>query len=144
MKFLLAVSFSLFATASMACTDFSGSYRDDEAGDFTYQQSGCESITRIGAGTSETVITDGKERVISDDEVVRIRATASFVGETLTIVSAIEYKVALPPEVPVEMIPVRADAVHTKSPNGDIIQSVTPYNANGQSLGTQTSVQHKL
>ena len=60
MKLLLALSLSLFASVSMACTDFTGKYRNAESEVFTLQQSGCASVTLTDDTGSATIIADGQ------------------------------------------------------------------------------------
>jgi hypothetical protein len=144
MKLFFALCFSLSATAALACTDLSGTYRDDNSETFTLVQSGCESVTVNDSSHSETMITDGVPRVISEDDSSRITASATFVGDNLTVDGNIELKVALPPEFPTDKVPKRVLMIYTKASNGDLLINTTIYNSTGAILGTQSSVEHKI
>ena len=143
MKFLLALSFSLFATASMACTDFTGDYINDAGMKFNYQQDGCESIVITIDGQTKTLITDGIERVLQDDAYLRISASAIFDQSALKVTDRIFYKVTLPPGTPTEKIPALVTAILTKDAGGDITSHLTSYNAAGQVIQALVVVQRK-
>lgn len=145
MKTLLALGFSLFATVSMACTDFSGAYRSQEDGDvYTLQQSGCESITSNSSDGTSTIITDGQYRLNEEDENVRILTAATFIGANLTLDSKIEYKQPLPSEIPVEMIPAKVVMIAVKDSAGNLVTTTTIYNSTNQVLATSTQTDQKI
>lgn len=144
MKLLLALSLSLFASVSMACTDFSGSYRDEASNTYTVAQQACYSVTVNNQEGSQTIIADGVYRVTEEDDSVRITSAASFTGADLVIDGRIEYKVALPPEVPTELIPVRAVTTYSLDSAGNLVTSVVVYNSNNQSIGQATQTHQKI
>ncbi len=137
-KLLFALCLSLFTTAAMACTDFSGSYRGEE-GIYSVTQSGCSNVTISDSSGSSTLITDGNFRVTEDSPEVRVYTAATFVGNNLTLENRIEYKIALPPEVPVDAIPARIVIVIVKDSAGGLVQTMTFYNSKGQVLGSESS-----
>lgn len=144
MKLLLALTFLTFSTVSLACTDFSGSYRDETNQTFNVSQSACASVTVNSQEGTETIITDGQYRVTEDSDEVRITSAASFVGANLTIDGKIEYKIPMPPEIPAEMIPVRAVTIYTLDSVGNLIMYIAVYNSNNQVLGEATQAQQKI
>lgn len=143
-KILFALCFSMFTTAAMACTDFSGRYRDEDSALYTVSQSGCASIT-VSSSTGEgTIITDGQFRITDEDEQVRVYTAASFIGVTLTIENRLEFKVPLPPEIPADSIPVKIILVYSKDSAGNLLITTTLYNSNGQVLGSESSTHPRV
>lgn len=145
MKLLLAVCFSMFATAAMACTDFSGKYRDEEMEVYTIEQSGCESITYIeDDGDREVILVDGQYRVSDEDDDVRILTAANFIDDNITFDSKIEYLKPLPPEVPEASIPRTSKLVYTKDASGNLVGVINVYNSAGGVVGTATTTHPKV
>ena len=111
MKFLLAICISVFATATMACTDFSGTYKDETMSVYRIDQSGCTSIAQTNSdGTRVDFIVDGQYRLMEEDEWGTISTAANFVGDTLVFDSKMEYKKPFPTEVPEVVIPKLYDS----------------------------------
>lgn len=144
MKVLLALTLSLFATVSIACTDFTGSYKDEESQTYTVSQSGCATVTVNDQEGTETIIVDGQYRVTEETDEVRITSAANFVGAGLVIDGKIEYKIPFPPEMPVDMIPVKSVAVYTLDSAGNLVVNVVVYNASNQVLGESTQTHQKI
>jgi hypothetical protein len=144
MKLLLVLCFSLFASAAMACTNFSGNYRNGEGATTTIQQSGCANVTFTGVDGSGTIITDGQLRVSQDDAEVRVLTSASFIGETLTMAGKLEYKQPFPPEYPTQLITRSFAMVYSKTNSGDVIAVSTFYNSENQVIFSQTDSYSKL
>lgn len=145
MKTFLALGLSLFATVSMACTDFTGSYRSQQDNDvYTLEQSGCASITANNSEGTSTIITDGQYRLNDQDENVRVMTAATFVDANLTLDSKIEYKQPLPSEIPVEMIPTKVVMILVKDSAGNIVTTSSVYNSTNQVLATSTQTDQKI
>ncbi|MEA9356573.1 hypothetical protein SHI21_10175 [Bacteriovorax sp. PP10] len=144
MKLLLVLCFSMFASAAMACTDFSGNYRNGEGVQTQIQQSGCTSVTFSNVEGTGTIITDGQFRVLQDDADVRILTSAAFVGATLNLEGKFEYKQPAPPEMPSEYIAKRFSMVYTKSNSGDVVAVMSVYNSQNQVIYSLTDSYSKL
>jgi hypothetical protein len=144
MKLLWALSFALFTSASMACTNFSGTYIDDQTKTYTVTQSACESVVVVSSEGSETIIADGVYRVTSEDEQVRITSAANFIGENLTIDGKVEYKTPLPPEVPADKIPARVVEVYTLDSAGNLVMQLSVLNLNNQTITSSTITHQKI
>lgn len=144
MKLLLVLCFSMFASVAMACTDFSGSYRNGEGVNTQIQQSGCVSVTFSSADGSGTLITDGQFRVSQDDAEVRVLTSAAFVGATLNLEGKLEYKQPVPPEMPTEYIATRFSMVYSKSNSGDVVAVMSVYNSQNQVIYSLTDSYSKL
>lgn len=145
MKFLLAVCISMFATAAMACTDFTGKYRDDDMDVYTIEQSGCEQVTYVeDDGDRETFIIDGQYRVTDEEDGVRILTAGNFVDATLVFDSKIEYLQPLPPEVPETSIPRTTKLVYSLDASGNLVGTVTVYNSAGTVLATASQTHPKV
>lgn len=144
MKLLLVLCFSMFATAAMACTDFTGTYRNGEGVKTQIKQSGCASVTFTEANDSGTIITDGQYRVTQDDADVRVSTAASFVGATLNFDGKLEYKQPMPPEVPTQSIPRRISVVYSKNTTGDVVALMTAYNSQNQVIYSITDSYTKI
>jgi hypothetical protein len=141
MKLLFTVAFSLFASAAMACTNFSGSYRNDVEGKiYSIQQSGCSSISAEG----QTIITDGQYRVLNEDETGRVMVAASFVDANLNVDTTIEYKVSIPPEFPEEMIPVKITIIYSMDSAGNLTTLSTAYNSHGQVISSESNTDQRI
>lgn len=144
MKLLLALSLSLFASVSMACTDFSGSYRDEDSNTYTIAQSGCVSATVDDQEGTYSIIADGQYRVTEENDEMKISSAASFQGVNLVIDGKIEYKVAFPPEIPTEMIPVRTLSVYSLDSAGNLVMNIALYNSNNQVIGQASQTHQKI
>lgn len=144
MKLFLVLCFSMFASAAMACTDFSGAYRNGEGVKTQIQQSGCANVTFTTVEGSGTLITDGQFRVSQDDAEVRVLTSAAFVGSTLNLEGKIEYKQSMPPEVPAEAIPTRFSLVYSKTNSGDVLAVMSAYNSQNQVIYSVTDSYSKL
>jgi len=144
MKLLLVLCFSMFATAAMACTDFTGTYLNGEGAKTQIQQSGCASVTFTDANDSGTIITDGQYRVTQDDAEVRVSTAASFVGVTLNFDGKLEYKQPMPPEVPTQSIPKRISVVYSKNASGNVVALMTAYNSQNQVIYSITDSYTKI
>lgn len=144
MKLLLALSLSLFATVSMACTDFTGSYRDEDSQAYTVAQSGCSSVTVNDQEGTTIVIADGQYRVTEETDEVIILSAANFIGATLTVNGKMEYKIPFPPEVPTDMIPVRSVSVYTLDSAGNLVIDTSVFNSNNQVLVQSTQTHQKI
>lgn len=144
MKLLLALCFSLFASAAMACTDFSGNYLNSEGVKTQITQSGCTSVTFTSAEGTGTMITDGQPRVTQDDAEIRVLTKAQFVGATLNLEAALEYKVAFPPEVPAQYIPRKAVVIYSKTSSGDVTAASSTYNSQNQLIYSATDSYTKI
>lgn len=144
MKLLLVLCFSMFASAAMACTDFSGNYRNGEGVGTQIQQSGCASVTFTGADGAGTLVTDGQLRVSQDDAEVRVLTAATFVGAALILESKLEYKQPFPPEVPTELIATRFTMVFSKNTSGDVVAVSSMYNSQDQVIFSQVDTYSKL
>lgn len=145
MKTFLALGLSLFATVSMACTDFTGSYRSQQdSSTYSIQQSGCTSITSNTNEGTMTVLTDGQYRVSEDNEHARILTAAKFVGSNLTIDGKIEYKQPLPSEIPAEMIPTKIVMIVVKDSAGNLVTTSNVLNSDDQVLGSTTTTDQKI
>ncbi|MBC7428057.1 MAG: hypothetical protein H7336_05570 [Bacteriovorax sp.] len=144
MKLLLALSFSLFASASMACTDFSGTYRDESSATYNVSQSGCATVTVNSSEGTETIIADGQYRVTSEDEQVRVTSAATFVGANLTIDGIVEYKVTLPPQVPADKIPARVVTIYTLDSAGNLVMNLSVLNSSNQVIAQGTMTQQRI
>lgn len=144
MKLLLVLCFSMFASAAMACTDFSGNYRNGEGVSTAIQQSGCASVTFSGVDGSGTMITDGQFRVSQDDAEVRVLTSAAFIGETLTLEGKLEYKQPFPAEVPTESITTRFTLVFSKTTSGNVVAVSSFYNSQNQVIFSQADSYSKL
>lgn len=144
MKLLIALCFSLFASVTMACTDFTGNYRNQQNEVYSLQQSGCASVAIIDNEGTNTIIADGQFRLTEETDEVRILTAASFVGANFTLDHRIEYKMPLPPEVPTEAIPVKMIVIYVKDTAGNIIETTTLYNSLERVLATMTSRHQKI
>lgn len=144
MKLLLVLCFSLFTSVVMACTDFTGSYRDGEGHIAQIKQSGCVSLTFTNHEGSGAYITDGQLRVSHEDAEIKVLTSAAFVGAALNIESRLQYKQPMPPEMPTQYIPVRAATVFTKSTSGDVVGVSSVYNSENQVISSQVDSYSKL
>jgi hypothetical protein len=140
MKLLFTIAFSLITSAAMACTDFSGTYLNHvENTPYSLSQSGCASITE----ENETIYTDGRYRVIAEDDSVAVSMAASFIGANLTMDSNIEYKIPFPPEVPADMVPTKVVIVYTLDSARNLQSVSTVYNSTGQVLATESGTDQR-
>ena len=144
MKLLLAICFSMFASVAMACTDFTGDYKNAEGTNTQIKQSGCTSVTFTNIEGAGTLVTDGQYRVSQDDAEVRVMTAASFVGAALNIEGRLEYKQSFPPEVPTQYIARRFTMVYTKTASGDVVGTSSVYNSENQVIFSQTDSYKKL
>ena len=144
MKSLIGLSVFLFSTVSLACTNFSGSYLDLDRETYTVSQNGCESLTLTTDEGTFTALADGVLRVSNESEEATILTAVSFSGKDLIMDNHLQLKVSLPPEIPVEVIPVRMYSIYSKLVNGDVSITTTAYNLNGQILGIETGIHQKL
>ncbi len=144
MKLLLALSLSLFAFSSMACTDFSGSYTDEFSDAYKVSQNACASFSVSSDTEIYSIMTDGKFRVTEENDEARISSAASFSGANLIVEGKIEYKVALPPEVPTELIPVRVVTVYSLDKLGNLVLVTTIYNSKNQIIEQETQTHQKI
>lgn len=142
----LLTGFILFCSISnaFACTDFSGRYLDQENNQYSVAQSGCESLSIINDEGSFTAIADGQFRVSSESDEARVLTAITFSGSDLVMDNHLEFKFSLPPEVPVEVIPVRLLSIYRKVGNGDVAVTTSAYNLNGQFLGIESTTHQKL
>ncbi|MBC7713007.1 MAG: hypothetical protein H7177_06695 [Rhizobacter sp.] len=143
MKFLGVLAFALFTSTAMACTNFSGSYRDEQMGTYTVTQSGCETVTVNSSDGIETIIADGVYRLSSEDEQVRIMSAAMFVGANLTIDGKIEYKVPLP-QVPADKIPARVVTVYNLDSAGNLVMNFSVINSSNQVIANGTTTHQRI
>ncbi len=143
MKLLLALCLSLSTSVALACTDFSGKYKNEQEV-YTVSQNACASITVTTSEGSGTVITDGQFRLSEQNDDVRIYTAAAFIGNNLTLDHRVEYIQPLPPEVPPTSIPVKMLEVYTKDARGNVVFTTTVYNSAGGVLGSMTSVHQKI
>lgn len=144
MKIMLTIALSLFTSLAFACTDFTGTYRDQEYKVYSVNQAGCSSIVLNNDEGTFSAKADGQFRVSSEDQHARVLTAILFSGKDLIMDHHVELKVALPPEVPVEIIPVRIYSIYGKLGNGDLGVTTTVYNANGQVLSVESSQHQKL
>lgn len=144
MKVLLGLALSLFASVSLACTDFTGTYKDQESETYSVEQTGCTSIVLNSNEGTFTTLADGQFRISSEDQQARVLTAVLFSGKDLIMDHHLELKVALPAEIPVEIIPARIYAIYSKLSNGNIAITTTVYNINGQVLGVESSQHQKL
>lgn len=145
MKFLLAICISMFATAAIACTDFSGRYRDEELEVYTIEQSGCSSVTYIeDSGERSTFLVDGQYRLSDEDDEVRVYTAANFVGPTIVFDSKMEYKQPFPDDVPEEAIPRTSKLIYFKDANGNLVNVIYVYNSAGTIIGSATTTHPKV
>ena len=144
MKLLLAICLSMFASLAMACTDFTGNYRNGEGVDTQIKQSGCSSVTFTGNEGAGTLVTDGQYRMSQDDAEVRVMTAASFVGAALNIEGKLEYKQSFPPEVPTQYIARRFTMIYTKTTSGDVVGTSSVYNSENQVIFSQADTFKKL
>lgn len=144
MKILLTLTLSFFTSAVMACTDFSGSYKDEVASVYSVVQSGCSTVMVNNNEGTETIIADGQFRVTEENAEVRISSAANFIGDNLTIEGRIEYLIALPPEVPVELIPVKFVTVYTLDSAGNLWMNFTIINSKDQVIGESATMHQRV
>jgi len=144
MKVLLVLTLSLVTSLAMACTDFTGTYRDQEDKVYSVSQSGCNSLVLNNDAGTFSAQADGKYRISSEDQQARVLTAISFSKKDLIIDHQIELKVALPPEVPTEIIPGRIYTLFGKLGNGDLGVTTTVYNLNGQVLSIESTHHQKL
>lgn len=145
MKFLLAICISMFATAAIACTDFSGRYRDEEMEVYTIEQSGCSSVTYIeDDGERSTFLVDGQYRLSDEDDEVKVYTAANFVGATIVFDSKMEYKQPFPDDVPEETIPRTSKIIYSKDSYGNLISMIYVYNSAGAVIGRATTTHPKV
>ncbi len=144
MKTLIGLSLVLFSNIALACTDFTGTYLDQERETYSVAQNGCESLTLTNNEGSFNVLADGQLRVTNESEEATIMTAVSFSGRDLIMDNHLQFKVSLPPEIPVEVIPVRMYSIYSKLPNGNVSITTTAYNLNGQVLGIETAIHQKL
>lgn len=144
MKLLFALCISMFASVAMACTDFSGNYRNGEGQTTQIKQSGCASVSFTNSEGAGTFITDGQFRVTQDDAEIRVLSAAVFVGAALNIEGKLEYKQPIPPEMPSQYIPRKVMVVYTKTASGDVVGVSSIYNSENQVISSQTDTYSKL
>lgn len=144
MKVLLALCLSLFASAALACTDFTGKYKNEQNEIYTVSQSACASVTVTGTEGAGTVITDGQFRLSEENEDVKVLTAAAFIGANLTLDHRIQYKKPLPPEVPPTSIPVKILEVYVKDARGNVVLTTTIFNSTGGVLASMTSLHQKI
>ena len=134
----------MFATAAMACTDFSGSYRDEEQKTYSIKQSRCASVTLTSDEGSASIQADGKFRVTDESDEVKVTTAASFVGTNFTLDSRISYKIEIPPQVPTELIPVKILTIYTKDTSGNLVIQTQVLNSDNDLLGDDTVTNEKI
>lgn len=145
MKFLLALCLSMFATAAIACTDFSGRYRDEELEVYTIEQSGCSSVTYVeDNGERSTFIVDGQYRLSDEDDEVKVYTAANFVGVTIVFDSKMEYKQPFPDDVPEEAIPRTSKIIYSKDTNGNLVSIILIFNSAGTVIGSATTTHPRV
>lgn len=144
MKVLLALCLSLFTTAALACTDFTGRYKNEQNEIYSVSQSACASVTVTDSDGAQTILTDGQYRLSEENEDLRVLTAAAFVGLSLTLDHRFEYKKPFPPEVPPSAIPVKMVDVYVKDAYGNVILTTTLFNSAGGVLTSMTSVHQRL
>ena len=91
MKSLILISVALISSSVFACTDFSGSYKDQEGNVSTITQVGCESIKFLSGGdtSSYDMLVDGKEhlllKLVIGSSTLTVNAKANFENSILKI-----------------------------------------------------------
>ena len=104
MKLLIIALATLLSTSAFACTDFSGTFKDETGSVATFTQNGCDTLTVSQEQVSYTFINDGKSHLTLEQAVVvngqtvgndKMYSTMSFVDGTL-VVDVSEIYVAIP------------------------------------------------
>lgn len=130
----------IFASASFACTDFTGNYLDDDSNTYSIVQSGCESFTLAGNSN----IADGQFRTQQETATIKISTAASFIDYYLQVENIVDYKNPFPPEMPVEMIPAKYVTLYTVDWKGNLAIDTTVYNSKNDVISSENTIHQKL
>ena len=94
MKFLIIALATIFSASALACTDFSGTFRNDDGSISTITQNACESLTITQDQISYTLINDGKSHLSLEHDLVidgrvvghfQMYSSMSFVDSTIVV-----------------------------------------------------------
>jgi hypothetical protein len=139
MKLLLIGFLLSFSCMSLACTDFSGNYMDDDSNAYSIVQSACGSF--IIAST--TYIADGKFRPKEETSSIKITIASTFIEDYLQVENILEYKTSFPPEMPLELIPAKFVTLYTIGWMGNLAIDTTVYNKNGDVISSENTIHQR-
>ena len=140
MKLLLALSMLTFTTISFACTDFSGNYIDDDSNPYSIIQTGCESL-KLG---DVTLVTDGYFRLKEETTVIKILSASNHIDDYLQVEVLLDYKIAFPAEMPIELIPFKYVVIYTIGWKDNLAIDTTVYNKSGDVISSDNTIHQKL
>jgi hypothetical protein len=140
MKILMIFILLTFASASFACTDFTGKYLDDDSNPYLIIQSGCASF--ILAGNSN--IADGQFRIQQETAAIKISSAASFIDYYLQVENLVDYKNPFPPEMPLDMIPAKYVTLYTIDWKGNLAIDTTVYNSKNDVISSENTIHQRL
>lgn len=139
MKLLLPLFLFSFSSITMACTDFSGNYLDDDSNPYAIIQDGCNSF-KIA---STAYIADGKFRIKEESAAIKIITASTFIEDYLQIENILEYKIPFPPEMPLELIPAKYITLYTIGWSENLAIDTTVYNINGDVISSENTIHKK-
>lgn len=138
---LLCIGFLLsFSALSLACTNFSGKYLDDDSNAYSIEQSACETFTVA----SNIHITDGQFRTKEETSAIKITTASTFIEDYLQVENILEYKNPFPTEMPLELIPAKFVTLYTIGWKGNLAIDTTVYNKNGDVISSDNTIHQKL
>jgi hypothetical protein len=86
LKLLIILPFLVLSSVALACTDFTGTYRDlENASEVQIIQTKCTSVTTISDGATVVMAIDGKFNILSYEEPVTVLYRAVFESNNLVI-----------------------------------------------------------
>ena len=139
MKLLLPLFLFSFSSITLACTDFSGNYLDDDLHPYAIFQDGCNSFKIASTG----YIADGKFRVKEESAAIKIITASTFIEDYLQIENILEYKIPFPPEMPLELIPAKYITLYTTGSSENLAIDTTVYNKNGDVISSENTIHQK-
>lgn len=139
MKFLFTLLFLSFSSITLACTDFSGHYLDDDSNPYAIFQSGCDSVQIASASH----IADGNFRVKEESATIKITTASTFIEDYLQIENILEYKIPFPKEMPIELIPAKYITLYTIGWHENLAIDTTVYNKYGGVISSENIIHQK-
>ena len=139
MKLLLPLFLFSFSSITLACTDFSGNYLDDDLHPYAIFQAGCDSF-KIA---STSYIADGNFRIKEESAAIKIITASTFIEDYLQIENILEYKIPFPPEMPLELIPAKYITLYTIGWSENLAIDTTVYNINGDVISSENTIHTK-
>ena len=144
---LMTLTFSLHTFANfdeselLQCPDLSGSYLDKSGESVVLFQKGCEEVSVISRPLSHTLILNNEYAMVLDDQNNRAFGRGTFEGVEMVLEVKIEYK--KDPGIPAMFLPVRAVNKYSHTPEENLLEKSTIYNASNRVLSSTKTIYKK-